>query len=124
MKKIFIILLVVLSITMISCKKKGNDDNNNNNNNNQKDVVYTVSFDGTTLNDIKIKEGETLSKPVDPTANNKIFGGWYTDANYTTEVIFPLVINSDTKIYAKFYTYAEAFSKAREKNNWYKCSWL
>lgn len=116
MKKIFIILLVFLSFTMISCKKKGNDDNNNtNNNNNQQDVVYTVSFDGTTLNDIKIKEGETLSKPVDPTANNKIFGGWYSDANYTTEVKFPLVINSDTKIYAKFYTYSEAFSKAREK---------
>ena len=116
MKKIFIILLVFLSFTMISCKKKGNDDNNNtNNNNNQQDVVYTVSFEGTTLNDIKIKEGETLSKPVDPTANDKIFGGWYSDANYTTEVKFPLVINSDTKIYAKFYTYSEAFSKAREK---------
>lgn len=116
MKKIYIILLVVLSITMISCKKKGNDDNNNNNNNNnQQEVFYTVSFDGTTLNDVKIKEGETLSKPVDPTANNKIFGGWYSDENYTTEVKFPLVINSDTKIYAKFYTYAEAFSKAREK---------
>ena len=106
MKKILIVLIILLSFTFVSCKDK---DNNN------KEVMYTVSFEGTTMTSQKVKEGSTLSKPVDPQINHKIFAGWYSDANYTTIVVFPLTINSDTKIYAKFYSLTDAFEQAREK---------
>ena len=106
MKKILIVLIILVSFTFMSCKDK---DNNN------KEVMYTVSFEGTTMASQKVKEGSTLSKPVDPQINDKIFAGWYSDASYTTIVVFPLTIKSDTKIYAKFYSLTDAFEQAREK---------
>ena len=74
---------------------------------------YTVTFAGTNMNPIQIEAGQQLTKPVDPSKDGYIFVGWYMDEQYTTPAIFPLTINSDTTIYANFYSHKEAFKKAR-----------
>lgn len=75
---------------------------------------YTVTFANTSFPSVQIEEGKTLSKPADPKKDNCIFVGWYLDASFTTEVSFPLTITKDTTIYAKFYSYQEAFALARK----------
>lgn len=81
----------------------------------KEEVKYEVSFEGTTLQKQTVKAGTELAKPTDPTRDNHIFAGWYKDQNFSEEVSFPLTINSDTKIYARFYDYETAFVLAREK---------
>lgn len=76
-------------------------------------VKYTVTFANSNLSSVQIEEGKTLSKPTDPTKANSLFTGWYKDAGLTQEVSFPLTISSDTTIYAGFYSYQDAFRKAR-----------
>ena len=76
-------------------------------------VKYTVTFAGTNMPSVQIEEGKQLNRPSDPKKDGYLFTNWYMDAEYTTEVSFPLTIISDTTIYAKFYSYTDAFQKAR-----------
>ena len=76
-------------------------------------IKYTVKFANTTMADVQIEAGKSLQKPADPTKADSVFVGWYLDAAFEKEVVFPLVINADTTIYASFYSYKEAFAKAR-----------
>lgn len=118
MKKFLSFLFIICCLlSLASCKKNKDDDNNDNNQNNQNEqnqVTYNVSFEGTSLSNQKINQGEKLSQPADPQKTNHLFVGWYMDSNFTNKVTFPLTINQDTKIYAKFYSYEEAFALARE----------
>ncbi len=75
---------------------------------------YTVKFANTDMADVQVEEGKSLQKPSDPTKANCLFVGWYKEATFQTEVSFPLTITSDTTIYANFYSYQDAFKKARE----------
>ena len=75
---------------------------------------YTVTFANTSMASVKIEAGKTLSKPADPTKANSMFVGWYLDASFTEEAKFPITVNSDLTLYAKFYSYQEAFQKARK----------
>lgn len=77
-------------------------------------VKYTVTFANTSMKSVEVVAGEKLSKPADPSKADNIFVGWYHEATFKTEVAFPLTINADTTIYANFYTYGEAFAKARD----------
>ncbi len=74
---------------------------------------YTVTYNGTNMSNTQVQEGGQLSKPTDPSKDGYIFVGWYTDANYSQEVSFPLTINGNTTIYAQFYSYKDAFARAR-----------
>lgn len=79
----------------------------------QQTVKYTVHFANTSMADVQVEAGKTLAKPADPSKANSMFVGWYMDAAFTQEVSFPLTINAETTIYAQFYSYQEAFQKAR-----------
>ncbi len=79
----------------------------------QQIVKYTVRFANTSMADVKIQAGNYLQKPTNPSKANSVFVGWYKEATFQTEVSFPLLINADTTIYANFYSYEEAFKKAR-----------
>lgn len=79
----------------------------------QQTVKYTVHFANTSMADVQVEVGKTLAKPADPSKANSMFVGWYMDAAFTQEVSFPLTINAETTIYAQFYSYQEAFQKAR-----------
>lgn len=75
---------------------------------------YEVTFDGTSMEKKLVKEGDNLSKPAEPTKTDHIFAGWYLDSNYQTEATFPIKVTKNTTLYALFYDYKTAFSKARE----------
>ncbi|MBR2474612.1 MAG: InlB B-repeat-containing protein [Clostridia bacterium] len=113
-------LLMCCSVFMIACddetdkdggKQDGGDQGGGDN---PKPEVYTVSYENTDIQDQSVEKGTSLPKPNDPNKNDHVFVGWYTDADYTQKAVFPITVNSDIKLYARFYTYQEAFQIARE----------
>ncbi len=80
---------------------------------NQAGVYYNVNYNGTTMASQRVLEGTTLNLPSDPTKTDSIFMGWYKDATFQTKAAFPITINNDTTLYAKFTSFAEAFAEAR-----------
>ena len=69
-------------------------------------VAHTVSFDvqghGTAPESQTVNDGETATRPADPTAEGWTFGGWYTDAACTTEYNFTTPVTEDLTLYAKW----------------------
>ncbi len=73
--------------------------------NSSKTVTYQVAdaFNSNEFSSEKVKIGESLDeKTILPQANNKMFLGWFLDANFKNEAIFPLVVEEDVTLYAKF----------------------
>ena len=111
-RKLFV--LALLPLILCGCgDKSSNSQPGKDSGENQQVVQYSVHFANTNLSDVKVNAGGSLAKPNDPQKNNYIFVGWYSDAELTQEASFPMTINSETTIYAKFYSYQEAFQKAR-----------
>lgn len=71
-------------------------------------VYYTALFDlnghghGTDLSARTIKKGKKANKPDDPTDEYYDFGGWYTDAECTSEYDFNTPVTSNLVLYAKW----------------------
>jgi uncharacterized repeat protein (TIGR02543 family) len=65
--------------------------------------AYTVTLHygtgGTTI--ITVEEGNSLNLH-NPTVDGYVFMGWYSDADYQTEFVFPDIISSSFTAYAKF----------------------
>lgn len=109
-----LLVLAVLPLMLVGCGGNNQSPSGGGGDGGQTQTVkYTVTFANTSMPSVEVEEGKSLSKPADPTKSGYLFVGWYMDANFTREVVFPLVINSNTTIYAKFYSYSEAFAKAR-----------
>ncbi|MGN1278111.1 MAG: InlB B-repeat-containing protein [Candidatus Onthovivens sp.] len=106
-------LLVLALIAFMLGACRGNNTSDGGRNGEQQTIKYTVHFANTSMEDVQIEAGKTLSKPADPSKANSLFVGWYFDATFNQEVSFPLTINAETTIYAQFYSYQEAFQKAR-----------
>ena len=51
---------------------------------------------------VAIQSGTSLAAPSDPTKENAIFGGWYTDAECTNAFAFPHTITQTVTLYAKW----------------------
>lgn len=51
---------------------------------------------------VAIQSGTSLAAPSDPTKENAIFGGWYTDAECTNAFAFPHTITQAVTLYAKW----------------------
>ena len=65
----------------------------------------TVTFEvngGSAINKLTIKAGDKVTKPADPTKEDYIFSGWYSDANCTISFDFTKEITTSTTIYAKW----------------------
>lgn len=90
MKKLKTIALLVASCLLLTgcgCQKK---------------ETYTVSFDtagGSTVSSIEVEEGQTATKPADPTRNGYTFEGWY---NGDTEYTFTQKVTANTTLTAKW----------------------
>lgn len=70
-----------------------------------KTANYTVTFakaDGTTIDTQTVISGRTALKPSNPTSNDKVFVGWYTDTSFETEYDFDTILTDNLTIYAKF----------------------
>ena len=68
-------------------------------------VTYTVTFEtfgGTTVPSQTVKEGDTATKPQDPTRDGYTFGGWYLDEDCTIPYDFSTPVTGDITIYAKW----------------------
>ena len=117
MKKFWILLFVIIfGLSLTACGKTEDSKPQDDSGSGEEQVEkVTVKYEGTSMANKEMYKGSSLSKPSDPSKDGFIFGGWYTDAAFTTEASFPIVVNSDTTIYAQFYSYQTAFEKAREK---------
>lgn len=68
-------------------------------------VERTVTFDmgGKTANiTVTVENGQCVTKPEDPKAENYTFINWYKDSDYKTLFDFTTKIEADTTIYAKW----------------------
>ena len=66
---------------------------------------YNVKFEtngGGSIDTQRIKEDELATKPSDPTKNNSIFGGWYTDEELNNSFDFNTPITKELTLYAKW----------------------
>ena len=73
--------------------------------NSSKTVTYQVAdaFNSSEFASEKVVSGTSLEeKTTLPQANNKMFLGWFLDADFENEAIFPLVVEEDVTLYAKF----------------------
>lgn len=77
--------------------------------------TYTVTFDanghGSAPASQKVKEGETASKPADPSDEDYTFAGWYTDKACTSAYSFSTKVTKNITLYAKWdqHTYTIKF---------------
>lgn len=68
-------------------------------------TYYTVTFDtdgGTEIAAQSVQAGDTAYRPADPEKEGFLFGGWYTDKEYSAEFLFSEPISGDTTVYAKW----------------------
>ena len=68
-------------------------------------VTYTVSFktnEGSTVPSQTVERGKTATKPADPTLENNVFGGWYSDEELTSEYDFTTSVTGSFTLYAKW----------------------
>ena len=68
-------------------------------------VTYTVSFKtngGGFIDSQPIVSGQTATKPADPTLENNVFGGWYSDEELTSEYDFTTPVTGSFTLYAKW----------------------
>lgn len=115
-----ILILSILPLLLTGCNSESpsssDTSNGGENTSATSDTVvtkYTVTFANTSMPSVQVEEGKTLAKPTNPTKEGYAFMGWFLDATLSNEAKFPLTVNSDITLYAKFYSYKEAFAKAR-----------
>ncbi len=68
-------------------------------------VTYTVSFKtngGGFIDSQTIVSGQTATKPADPTLENNVFGGWYSDEELTSEYEFTTPVTGSFTLHAKW----------------------
>lgn len=67
--------------------------------------TYEVMYEtggGSSISVTVVEAGSTLTTPEDPVRTGYAFDGWYLDQGYKQKAKFPLTINEDTVLYAKW----------------------
>ena len=75
----------------------------------------TVTFDtgdGTPVDPITLKKGETISRLPESFGVGKSFMGWFTDTSFTTEFFTDTPVNEDITLYASFIDSIDNFNSA------------
>ena len=95
-KKLFLLFLMVFALSFaFACNETKDDDKQN-----EETKEYTVTFvvDGEKT-EVKVKDGEKATKPIDPEKEGYTFLGWYVgDDAYD----FEKAVNADLEVTAKF----------------------
>ncbi len=100
-KKVFLLLLVItiLVISLAGCNILFGDDSGG-------EKEYNIIFTGTSIPSITVKNGGTITMPQDPTAEGRIFGGWFVDSSCTVpfnqEYLQKNPLNGDLHLYPKW----------------------
>ena len=101
-KKLLIIVLLILSFSFVACDKKTPDGGDPSG---VVDTTYKVTLvlnNGSSNQEIEVKEGNKLSNVTNPTRAGYNFMGWYSDRALTTKFNFDTKITSNISIYAKW----------------------
>ena len=116
-KGLIFVLALLLLFSFVSCNTSSGTEPAGTDPSGEESRVetYTVSYQNAGMSDQKVEKGTVLQQPADPQKENHIFGGWYLDAGFTTQAAFPITVNANTSLYARFYTFQTAFENAREK---------
>ena len=65
-------------------------------------VTFNLNYDGSTNTTQDVASGSAVEKPEPPTRDGYIFGGWYTDADCSTEYNFTASVTGNITLYAKW----------------------
>ncbi len=71
----------------------------------ESNVRYTVSYEtngGSLVESQEVKTGTLIMAPREPTISGRYFAGWYTDTTYQTQITFPLEVDHDMTLYARW----------------------
>ena len=112
MKKIIALFFIFITLFLfVSCDGSTTNYNSSSNrveNKNEKDLksnYYTVEFitnGGTYIPSQEIKVGKYLKSVPETTKDGYLFEGWYFDPTFTQGATFPIQMDKDITIYAKW----------------------
>ena len=77
---------------------------------------YTVTYEtngGSRVESQEVKTGTLITAPREPTISGRYFAGWYTDTTYQTQVTFPLEVDHDMTLYARWLRDKDKADKAK-----------
>lgn len=63
-------------------------------------ITYNYNYSGSTSSIVTLTNGQTLSRPTNPTRSGYVFTGWYTNSSCTTRYEFTGTITGDMTLYA------------------------
>ncbi|MBQ9098166.1 MAG: InlB B-repeat-containing protein [Clostridia bacterium] len=103
MKKILIaILLLTMMIHLIACDSSQADSDAASGIDKPLVPNYTVKFETNGGSAVAAKSLNVLEKAPTTTKKDYLFDGWYRDKSLTTAAVFPLELEGDTVLYAKW----------------------
>src|SRR5574344_156319 len=120
MKNIKAVIIPLLVLSLVSCgetKSSSSSLTPISSPSSSETVSYTVNYQtngGSAIANSTIKEGSTLQEPASPTKASYIFTGWYLDEGLTTKASFPLLITSNTTLYASYQECRHYYLAARD----------
>lgn len=94
MKKLKFLLLGVMTASLAGALAACTDDGTQ---------TYTFTFDtrgGSAISSLELKEGDTVTRPADPTKAMFTFDDWYTDTSLSTVYTFGTMPAQDVTVYA------------------------
>lgn len=78
---------------------------------------YTITFNsngGSPVANITANAGSSVSKPVNPSKTDNVFKEWHYDSALSSLVSWPITLNSDLTLYAKWQNSRDHFLEARD----------
>ena len=103
MKKIVIILIAAICLSLASCGVTPDDSGNN-------DKVYKVELVTNGGTECSALETSALPQAPETSREGYIFCGWYLDGALENAVAYPLKLSKDTTLYAKWCKATESLS--------------
>lgn len=95
MKKTAIFLIIVLCFAFSSCSFLQGDSGKN-------DGKYTVYFDANEGSSVAPQKTGKLEKAPETSKESHIFCGWFLDKEFKNPVIYPMRVDKDMTLYAKW----------------------
>lgn len=68
----------------------------------QTHTVYFIYNNGTPMSAVSVENGKTVATPSEPTKQNYLFIGWYTESSFVNKYDFSKPITNDLTLYAKY----------------------
>ena len=110
-----LLAVVTVALPLVGCKNDtvaeqtgdgtGSGSGNQGSGDPEQPAIYTVTFDtkgGSSIVEQTVVSGQTATKPADPTLENNVFGGWYSDKELTQEYSFDTDVTGSFTLYAKW----------------------